>query len=151
MLYIQSHSFLFVELTISLGIECGSSTKEVIISSEFIAVWLKFKHSFSPAVIWVGFMVNKDACHSSTRLMSHKARGSSRLKRYLRWAFLTNFCEDKTYMSSSPWQTPGSVMFAFLALSEKRAWKALLSGEAYSREYLQRKHLAPLWHLPPNR
>ena len=28
-------------------------------------------------------------------------------------------------------------MFAFFALSEKRAWKALLSGEAYSSEYLQ--------------
>ena len=28
-------------------------------------------------------------------------------------------------------------MFAFFALSEKRAWKALLSGEAYSSEYLR--------------
>ena len=90
-----------------------------------------------------GFTMKKYALHSfhSTRLMSHKARGSSRLKRYLRWAFLTNFCEEKTYMSSSPWQTPGSVMFAFFALSEKRAWKALLSGEAYSREYLKRNTL----------
>ena len=51
-------------------------------------------------------------------------------------------CDDrKTYMSSSPWQTPGLVMFALLALSEKRAWKALLSGDAYSSEYLRTKDL----------
>ena len=97
-----------------------------------------------------------DLIYLSTRLMSHKARGSSRLKRYLRWRLVTNyFCEgskDKTYISSSPWQTPGSVMFAFLALSEKRAWKALLSGEAYSSEYLQRScWLCIFENLPPKK
>ena len=112
----------------------------------------KFKHSFNAAVIWEGFKVEDVRSlanfYFSTRLMSHKAKGSSRLKRYLESEFLfhlwPNFytCDDrKTYMSSSPWQTPGLVMFAFLALSEKRAWKALLSGDAYSSEYLRTKAL----------
>ena len=112
----------------------------------------KFKHSFNAAVIWEGFKVEDVRSlanfYFSTRLMSHKAKGSSRLKRYLEsenfFHLWSNFytCDDrKTYMSSSPWQTPGLVMFAFLALSEKRAWKALLSGDAYSSEYLRTKAL----------
>ena len=62
----------------------------------------KFKHSFNAAVIWEGFKVEDVRSlanfYFSTRLMSHKAKGSSRLKRYLESENFFSFVIQLLYM-----------------------------------------------------